>query len=361
MLTRGSQLRLIVGLGLATAASATNPATALAYRTGADLPELPDDAIVRWQGDEVVLELLESDQPGLPLSELRAALDDAFARWSQQRCAALPHLRLVTSREPAKAEDGRSTVQWLRGTALDEYGLDAELPAITDVAYVRTSSGWQIAEADVSLNAASFERMLGATSDGLDPVGVLTHELGHVLGLLHPCELERTSGAPWCGSSSTFEKAVMHPVHDASRIEPAADDRAGLCSLYPDGSQPASGPRDAGTSVDAAVPPRADASVIDACEGAACRGERRFGDPCESGAECSTGLCFMRGAESVCTRTCGTEAACPSGWSCAAVDGTDICQPVVAPSGCSAAGDAPQAAWWLVAAALLLRRRRTQA
>ncbi|MBL6976111.1 MAG: matrixin family metalloprotease [Deltaproteobacteria bacterium] len=80
-------------------------------------------------------------------------------------------------------------------------------------------------EVDLSLNAADFQWVPGGgdalQTDTLDPVSVITHELGHWLGLAHSTD----------GFATMFQASL--PL--AMQASLAGDDKAGLCSLYPNG------------------------------------------------------------------------------------------------------------------------------
>jgi hypothetical protein len=60
------------------------------------------------------------------------------------------------------------------------------------------------------------------------------------------------------------------------------------------------------------------ALLVPACGG---RGERRFGERCESDNECQHGLCVggVAGDAPVCTTSCARASDCPTGWSCTGV------------------------------------------
>lgn len=56
------------------------------------------------------------------------------------------------------------------------------------------------------------------------------------------------------------------------------------------------------------------------------RGDKRAGDPCGDAQECRHGLCVagVAGEDPVCTRSCGSAADCPRGWSCGGVTEDNI-------------------------------------
>jgi hypothetical protein len=62
----------------------------------------------------------------------------------------------------------------------------------------------------------------------------VTHEVGHFIGLAHPCDL----GNADCGQTSPYRSLVMFPsaiAGDTSKRVLTADDRAGVCAIYPVG------------------------------------------------------------------------------------------------------------------------------
>lgn len=92
-----------------------------------------------------------------------------------------------------------------------------------------------------------------------------------------------------------------------------------------------------------------------------------FGSECSDGAECQQGVCAQTdGSTSTCNLDC-TDAACPSGHECSAVDGQNVCTAIPEPeekTGCAVAeaglaSDAGLVPFGLALAALCVVRRRT--
>jgi hypothetical protein len=101
-------------------------------------------------------------------------------------------------------------------------------------------------EADVVTNS-NIDCYLERYAGSLDQL--LAHELGHTLGIHHPCDSDETSSRP-CSRATTSEvDSVMYPyLHNDTRgARLNEDDRAAARALYPRGSGP-SGPPPAAPS-----------------------------------------------------------------------------------------------------------------
>lgn len=277
---------------------------AQAYRTIEDTPEFYGDGTVRWKDDRVAINVAESEQLTVAL------VDEAAKLWNDVSCSQLT-LEVATSAGGAKPQDGENTVAWIRN-GWKERGFSDDSPALTDSEFAQDSNGvWQIVEADIYLNAQYFH---GQSSNRV-LVTILAHELGHVIGLEHPCEVVASSAVPACGGA--FETLLMNPVYSSSRSQLAADDKAGVCYLYP-GAEPC-------TSADCLLAPveggacesGPSCAAPATCESGACsRGNLRLGDPCDRATECSSGTCL-----GYCTITCTSSAECQAGENCVRVDG----------------------------------------
>jgi hypothetical protein len=125
--------------------------------------------------------------------------------------------------------------------------------ALTSV--FKNSKTGEILDADIEFNAVYFtwgDRVAKpdlATSTTMDFEYALTHELGHVIGLDHPCydgtaaRLNDNTGAPEvdCNNStlpSSVAQAIMYPSVDLTSVKTkqrdlSADDQQGDCDIYP--------------------------------------------------------------------------------------------------------------------------------
>lgn len=205
-------------------------APAAAYRTAADGQLLAGAGRVAWSNPAFALALdVDSIPPGLEVDDVELALHQALAAWSAPACTvALPGYAGRTRFDP-QAMDGINTIAWVSDWA--GHGFPDYSAGSTDVQYLNSDGAWEIAEADIYLRGDLSWSVTGASASK-DLAAVLTHEIGHALGLLHPCEPDGAKGAPRCDSGS-FTDETMYPIYEPGASTLADDDIAGVCYLYP--------------------------------------------------------------------------------------------------------------------------------
>jgi MYXO-CTERM domain-containing protein len=153
---------------------------------------------------------------------------------------------------------------------------DPAQPALTTV-FTAQGTG-QIVEADIEINAHDFtwadlQLMPGATGSE-DLQNVLTHEIGHLLGLETSCWIpmagasapldDQGQPAPACDQAPPdVQETTMFelgPPGETKKRTLAADDQRALCAIYPAGAFASDGGADAASCL-AATDASADASV----------------------------------------------------------------------------------------------------
>lgn len=357
---RGRQAWGAAGLALAVLGSAPR---ALAFRSAGDLPDFDQQPLVAFAKAPVSLELSGFSPPDLDHALVELEIQRAAETWAAPGCTGLSFVFAGASDQAAEPGDGRNTIQWV--SDWKSRGYPADSPGATDVQYAKDKAGrWTIAEADTYLNL-DFEWTTGVpTGDGKSLQAVLTHELGHTLGLLHPCELNGADGAPKCSASADFASEEMYPVYSPDQTVLSDDDIAGVCFLYPPGCNEASCPE--GTICangscqapcgDTVCPPsttcvkeqcvaaskdcgargcvgqscreQSDCGRHELCDGRVCaRGEQALGDVCSTTSECFDGACV----DGACAEGCAPGDTCSTGGACDV--NTAACTESLAPMG----------------------------
>jgi hypothetical protein len=170
----------------------------------------------------------------------------AFNTWSSANCGAGTHPSISAM---SGGQTPSSVVEYVQGQPnanifmfRDDTWL-ATIPgsalALTTVSY--DSNTGQIYDADVEVNGTGGNITNGRPSDGADLPSIITHEIGHFLGLDHSPKPSATMFITYKAGSGNLR--VLDP-----------DDVAGICAIYPpQGRVAASGPE----TVDIVTPPLA--------------------------------------------------------------------------------------------------------
>jgi len=329
--------------------------SAAAFRTAKDSPDFRGQGKIAWNTD-VAFSLSRSPLPdGVTDEQAVAALQQALSTWSEPECTrARPTFDGWVS-EGASPHDGRNTIEWV--TDWNKRDFAASAPGFADVQYVSTDEGFRIEEADIYLNAEDFAWSTSPTDAENDVAAVITHEIGHALGLLHPCEPDGSDGAPVCKNGPSAEsEATMYPLYEPGQASLADDDVAGICYLYPietDGCGGSCGFHETCVEKECrascgdvlcavgqvcgywgCVP--AGACTAQRCSSEACEndsacgplgrctngscssGSTPWGDRCTASSDCEEGACV----EGICQPPCQSDAQCGGNGSCvASLDG----------------------------------------
>lgn len=163
-------------------------------------------------------------------AEARAAIRTAFYRWTDVMCeGGRTSLRFVEGEE--MVED-KSLVGgpnpppfgiFFRDRGWPHQNADDQL-ALTTILF-RPSGG--ISYADIEVNTTNYTFSAAEVGDGIDLQIVMTHEVGHYIGLAHSLEPNSIMAAALCegGDRCSRERIAARRLAD--------DDRAAVCTLYP--------------------------------------------------------------------------------------------------------------------------------
>jgi hypothetical protein len=348
-----------------------------AYRTIEDYSDVPDGARVSWPGGVFEYSVHDDPEDSLDAATVGETSQRAFQSWADAECMAISPEYLGSTETPATPGDGENTIEFVESDWA-RLGYPEDASGATDLVYQDNGDGtWAIVEADIYINAEYHRFTTDDPPGDLERslLGVLVHEGGHALGLLHPCELEGEDGAPVC-DEEPLPEAIMVPFYDPAQTLPEEDDLAGLCYLYEE--SPCGG--DCGpdyTCRDDECVPIFEGTAgqsgagcdgrIDPTTGECVEPLRRNGASCTESNQCEGDQCLAgtkRGT--ICTQRCGAGfPACPGGWGCGKVEGRDVCIPPSDDTGCSVApGERPVpvslasiGAFGTVALLSLIRRR----
>jgi hypothetical protein len=139
-------------------------------------------------------------------------------------------------------------------------------------------------EADITLNGFDHTWSAGYPIGGADIMSTALHEVGHMVGLAHPCDDENDLNT--CLTSSV---TVMHPNDQTPVVRPLSDDIAGLLSMYA------------------------------ADDDSRCEGPFRIGEKCDTACDCLPGLRCAEDSsgDPICTPPCSSENTdCPRNFNC---------------------------------------------
>ncbi len=200
-------------MGLVFVATAAWDGQAVAF----EIAHTTSGRLVRW--DETPVFQTSTNDVAMPGPTAVGALRGAAAVWNEALPAEYQIDVAQTSVEVAfDPHDGANSVVWMKETWDDD--LDPLMLGATVRVY-RVDSG-TLVEADIALNGVSYDWSVGDMGDcqrSFDLQAVLTHELGHALGLNHNEDDPATVMFPSIGACQT-----KRALHD--------DDIEGVAFLY---------------------------------------------------------------------------------------------------------------------------------
>jgi hypothetical protein len=147
-----------------------------------------------------------------------AEIDVALRTWPRVACTSYRTALAGTTSVPA-ADDGINGIYWHDTSWPPEL-----LPNVIGQTVVHTDASNRYYDADLHFDGVSNRFSLDGAAGTVDARSVLTHELGHALGLGH-------SGVPGATMAPAYPGGIAWRSLEA-------DDEMGVCSLYPGAGAP---------------------------------------------------------------------------------------------------------------------------
>jgi hypothetical protein len=184
-----------------------------------------------WQPPRVPIGVVSAASSQIPLSDATHVLDLAISAWNQVACVrGKPDIQLYDDGpiqrvpQPCTSSDSCDPASH-DYVVFDDSGWPHDDPAnalgLTTVTF-GVDDG-RIFSAYTEINTATKQIVVQEPppQGAYDLQGILTHEMGHFLGLAH----------------ATSTSSIMYAYYKAGAIELTSDDEQGLCAIYPPASQ----------------------------------------------------------------------------------------------------------------------------
>jgi hypothetical protein len=232
---------MLLGIGLLAAArdaTAYCRTTTCDERVG-DVCEKNDDgcvrtgAALRWRSLPIPYRFDSGSSEKVEETSAREAIRRAFDTWSNTTCGSrrtsLRFEELPDATGRKKMGQSGGSVPWLIYFRDDEWSHDKdsnegdESLALTNQLFGKTTGF--IEYADIEINTADFKFAVEDGEDGVDLEAVMTHEVGHYIGLAHSREQGSIMAPRYHPERQSISEESSQGLSD--------DDVKAVCVLYP--------------------------------------------------------------------------------------------------------------------------------
>lgn len=156
---------------------------------------------------------------GIEQADYQAAVKRSFQSWQEVGDSNIQFAENTDPGQQARTDfqaDDIHTVMFDSNNSSGFFG-NAGLVAVTPIEF---TNGGQITDADILINARDHNFSCDNTPDSFDVQSVVTHEVGHFIGLDHTAVLAATMG-PFALKNTTYQRSLGN------------DDKSATSSVYP--------------------------------------------------------------------------------------------------------------------------------
>lgn len=200
-----------------------------------------DGVPIKWKELPLVYRFHSDMTDKLDRSGVRAAVRSAFDAWENVECS-----RGRTSLRFQEGSDIETRKLLGKKEAPEKFGIyfrDDEWPhssgeeslALTTQIYGKTSGNIEYADIEINTAETNFRLSDDEGADKVDLQAVVTHEVGHYIGLAHSNDPDSIMVARYCESADRCGQST-----DVSRGL-SEDDRKAVCTLFPPPNNAGSG------------------------------------------------------------------------------------------------------------------------
>ena len=184
----------------------------------------PGGKVLFWNGNNITFQIHNNVPSGLNASEVYDAIRQSFAVWTQEACTCLRFQDNGMTSSPVLGYDQQNPKANQNVVIFKFEGWAHSPQAVAITSNIFNEDTGEIVAYDMEINAQHFTFSIDAQprngKNTMDIRNVVTHEVGHVIGLDHSRVRDSTmftSGLP-----GETKKRDLH-----------SDDISGLCAIYP--------------------------------------------------------------------------------------------------------------------------------
>lgn len=219
---------LLATFGLARSAHAYCYTTTCSEVYECDGEPAPDECkVLGWASRCVGYAVQEDRRDGISADTLEEIVEIAFDTWKNADCGdgtpgfVVQNLgRVSCDKQQYNLDAGNASIIMMR---VDDWPYGSERLALTTTNFDPETG--DLRDADMEINGFDYDFTVSDEEVGYDLLSVVTHEVGHFLGMNH---------SPVDGATMT--PSASFGTTDLVTLEP--DDVAGICQLYPPDDAP---------------------------------------------------------------------------------------------------------------------------